>query len=358
MERLLGDIFEEHPKVRAAASLPRMIEDVLHAYEMPGAGRPVAERLAGILRLAEALDHAVEAQPLTGDETGEMLEALCGGVDAGLWPENAIRALVVATRQEAKITPESWQVPVFPQAALQMLEQLRDPQACLGRVVKAASLDPATAGMVVRLANSALFGARVPVSTISQAITRLGFATSQRVILSAAMRPLFHSVKLRGAWEHSVEVADICEQLARRAGTVDPAEAYLVGLMHDVGRIALLSGPLYHTARLEGLERGGCPPVYAENLLLHTDHAELGARITEAWRFPRSLVVAIWHHHRAECAENGLSYVLYLAEHVSGSEEDLPSVVRLSISLKGTGLTWEDIEACNVSKLGCWLAAA
>jgi hypothetical protein len=68
---------------------------------------------------------------------------------------------------------ESWRVPVFPQAALRTLSLMRDPRASLANVVEAASLDPATAGLVMRLGNSALFGSRTRVCTLSQAIGRL-----------------------------------------------------------------------------------------------------------------------------------------------------------------------------------------
>jgi putative nucleotidyltransferase with HDIG domain len=253
---------------------------------------------------------------------------------------------------------ESWHLPVFPQAALRTLSLMRDPRASLADVAKAASLDPAIAGLVMRLGNSALFGSRTRASTLSQAIGRLGFATSQKVITSAALRPVFDSPRLQEAWQHSLYVADLSEQLARHAGKVDPAEAYLAGLVHDAGRIALLAMPLYDAARLQGLMQGGCPQVYAENLLLRTDHAALGAQVAALWRLPDTMVSAIQQHHRPENAEGPLAHLLYIAEYLSGSEEDLPSIIRLEVSLKRLGLALDDIADYTVSALGSWLAAA
>jgi putative nucleotidyltransferase with HDIG domain len=249
-------------------------------------------------------------------------------------------------------------VPVFPQAALRALRFMRDPRANLADVVEAASLDPAIAGLVMRLANSALFGSRTRISTLSMAIIRLGFATAQRVITSAALHPVFSSPKLHGTWKHSLQVADLSEQLACHVGTINPAEAYLAGLVHDVGRIALLSMPLYDSARLQGLVNGGCPQVYAESLLLRTDHAALGAQIAAEWRLPETMVAAIRQHYQCEKAESPLAYVLYLSEYLRGSEEDLPSIIRLEASRKGLGISWDEIGDCTVSALGNWLAAA
>jgi HD-like signal output (HDOD) protein len=300
----------------------------------------------------------MEAQPIDGEEIGEILDRLGGGVEAGLWPEESINALVQSTRPPPIVQVESWRVPVFPQAALRTLSLMRDPRASLANVVEAASLDPATAGLVMRLGNSALFGSRTRVSTLSQAIARLGFATSQKVIIAAALQPVFDSAKLQEAWQHSLQVADLSEQLACQAGAIDPAEAYLAGLVDDVGRIALLSMPLYDAARLQGLMCGGCPPVYVENLLLRTDHAALGAQIAAGWRLPETMVLGIRQHHRPERAESPLANLLYVAEYLSGSEEDLPSVIRLEASLKGIGLVWDNIADCTVSAVGNWLGAA
>jgi len=175
--------------------------------------------------------------------------------------------------------------------------------------------------------------------------------------MSAVMRPLFSSDRLQATWQHSIKVADLAEQLACLARTTEPAEAYLAGLVHDVGRMALFSIPPHDYSRLLGLVSDGCPSVYAESLLLRTDHAELGAQICASWRLPKDVISAIRQHHRPEKAESQLAHLLYLAEYLSGAEEDLPSVVRLEAALKGSGLTLVAVNKCTVSALGNWLLA-
>jgi putative nucleotidyltransferase with HDIG domain len=359
LERLLGDIFGEGvPAVVTEDDIPERVRGVLDAYDVPGRGTALESRLGSILRLADAFDQNMEAQPIDREGVDEIFDRLRDSAGAGLWSEESIEALVQATVPPPIGKPESWRVPVFPQAALRTLNLMRNPEAGINDVVQAASLDPAIAGLVMRLANSALFGARTQISTLSQAIIRLGFATAQKAVTSAALHPLFGPLRLQEVWRHSLEVADLSEQLAGHAGKIDPAEAYLAGLLHDVGRIALLSVPLYEAARLHGLENGGCSQVYAENLLLRTDHAELGAQIAAFWKLPEPMVSAMRHHHRPEVAESPLTYLLYIAEFLSGSEEDLPSIIRLETSLKGIGLTWDEVGNCRVSALGQWLAAA
>jgi hypothetical protein len=69
-------------------------------------------------------------------------------------------------------------------------------------------------------------------------------------------------------------------------------------------------------------------------------------------------VRAIRQHHRPETATSPLAYLLYLAEHLAGAQEDLPSSLRLELALDGLGLAAADLDRCAPSQLGTWLAAA
>jgi len=359
LDRIMRDLFGARALALVSSDrIPMPVREVLRAYETPGSGSAVESRLAAILRLTDAFDQAMEAEPIDGESVEEIITRLSQAVEGGLWPQEVVHGLKQAT-QPVEFTEEIVKrVPVFPKAVMRALTLMRDPRASLDDIIAAASLDPGLAGPVMQLANSALFGSRARASTLSQAIARLGFATTQKVITSAAVGPLFASANLRDTWRHSVRVADIADQLASRAGVIDSAEAYLAGLLHDVGRLALLSLPAADAVRLEEAVSGGCAPVYAERLILGTDHAALGGKIAAEWRLPEEMTEAIMQHHRPERTDAPLGFLLYLAECLSGSEEDLPSLVRLERSLQGIGLVWSQVEDCCVSDLGCWIAAA
>jgi putative nucleotidyltransferase with HDIG domain len=172
-----------------------------------------------------------------------------------------------------------------------------------------------------------------------------------------ALRAVLTLPSVEPLWPHSLDTADMSCQLAARSGVVETGQAYLCGLLHDVGRIALEAVPLYDSARLFGFIRAGCPRVYAENLLLRTDHGTLGAHIARYWRLPEPLVEAIQHHHRPEAVQNPLASVLYLGEFLTGGEEDLPSRYRLNVALRRLNLAEADAHACRTSAVCQWLAA-
>jgi putative nucleotidyltransferase with HDIG domain len=359
LKRLLADIFEGGASLPDGGDLiPPALREVLDAYRFRAAGSAQANRLAGILRLCDAFDQEMEAQPIDMRNARQILETLRAGVEAGLWPKEAVAALEESTCPAMSRSPESWRVPVFPRAATQILNLMRDPHVNLPTLARAAGMDPSTAGRVMLLANSALFGARTPVSTLPQAISRLGFAATQKVLLSLAVQPLLATPELEELWPHALAMADIAEQLACRTILVDPAEAYLAGLLHDVGRMAINSADLYSSARIAGLERSSCPPVYAESLIMWVDHAALGAQICEDWRLPARIVDAVRLHHRPEASSSHLSHALYLAEYLTGGEEDAPSLARLTYALNGLGLSFEDLDGCVPSATAIWLAVA
>lgn len=356
-ERLLADVLGTAPPPFTGKRIPDGAHAVLDAWRRPGSGTPETRRLAEIVRLADSFDQEYEAAPLEGRSASAILPRLQDGAADGLWSEECLHALEGATAQVTLPALEKWRVPSFPQAAMRILELMRNPHASLRQIEEAAGVDPAIAGRVMQLANSALFGARTSVSTLRDAVNRLGFDTSQRLVVGAAMRPVLVRPKVEWLWPHSIAAADLAWQLADRSGLVDPREAYLCGLIHDVGRIALLSAPLYDSARLHGFCEAGCPPVYAERVLLRTDHGEMSAAIATSWKLPGHMVDAVRWHHRPGSGENRLAAVLYLAEHLTASDEDLPSQFLLDGSLRTLALTPSNLLECTVSPVCEWLAA-
>jgi len=342
----------------AASPASAEVRALLAAFGRRGLGTPLHRKLGAILRLSDAFDREYQEQPSQHQDAGDILAGLRNGVNQGMWPRQILDAFQECTRPQIMPEPSEWRVPVFPQAALQTLDALRDPRASIPQVVDAARRDPATAGAILQLANSALYADRSEVSTLQLAVARLGFETARKVVASLAMRPLLFLPKLESLWPHSIAAADMAEQLAGRAAGIDPGEAYLAGLLHDIGRIALRATTLYDAARLRGLEQSGCPAVYAEDLILRTDHAILGGQIAAMWRLPGHLARAIRQHHRPETATSPLAHVLYLAEYLTDSQEDLPYPDRLEVALNGLGLTARDLASCARSELGSWLAAA
>jgi HD-like signal output (HDOD) protein len=359
MQRLMADLVD-NPIVRLEGGgiLNESVRGVLDSFAKPGAGTDTDCRLAGIVRMADAFDCEYEAAALDGRPVNELLRGLRDGASGGLWSLELIEALEQIASATPVGEPGEWRIPSFASAAARILSLMSSSTVSVRRLEEAAGTDPATAGRLMQLANSAMFCFRTPVSTLGAAITRLGFQSARRVIAASLAKPLLAGPRMQALWRHSLEAADFAEQIAERTGAMDPGEAYLSGLLHDIGALVLSRLPLYDAARLQGLENGGCPSIYAENLILRLNHADLGADLAEYWRLPAPMPLAIRYHHRPEKTPARLAHLLYLAEFLTGGDEDIPSRRRLTIALDSLALRFEDAVTLRTSQVSEWLAAA
>lgn len=148
------------------------------------------------------------------------------------------------------------------------------------------------------------------------------------VLLTAAIRPLSASHFLRAVWNHSLQVAVLAERLARIPGRVQPSEAFLAGLVHDIDRMFVDCFPAAMKARYQRLIEGGCPATQVETVLTVTAHAKVGTQFLERWNFHSAICNAVSDHHFLVFGAP-LASILYLAESQSEIAEDLPSVLRL-----------------------------
>ncbi|MDR3158508.1 MAG: HDOD domain-containing protein [Zoogloeaceae bacterium] len=132
-------------------------------------------------------------------------------------------------------------------ASLSVRNALRDPLVSVEKVARIVHVEPLIAAKLLRLANSAFYGADVPVTDVRLAIQRVGFETVRATSLSVAMEQMLHSRSLCGyeeiaqkTWEHSLHVAAIGHVLARRVGRVNCDEAMLAGMVRNIGVFYLL----------------------------------------------------------------------------------------------------------------------
>lgn len=185
------------------------------------------------------------------------------------------------------------ELPVLPEAATTILQETQKESWSVQRVVTVLGRDTAMATHLLRIANSPAFAGGTPVVSIQQAITRLGASQlRQLAVVIACETGAFvakgFETEVRAALKHSLAVGLCAKEIARqRRANVE--EAFLAGLLHDLGwpvaihaLVGLGAGPHLKHATLEHAERV---------------HATLGAAVARAWRLPESIAKAIALHH-------------------------------------------------------------
>ena len=334
--RLLGEL-----KLEAAGEQTVIAPDVRTVLETLWGRRPLADpamgKIVAVLEISDDFDQHFESEPLFSDEEAPD-ECANSSVEA------MMSYLQVTSRADISRVIE--RLPVFPRAAREVVRQVSNPDAGPRELAAVCSLDPVLAGRLIQTANSAFYSPRVPIGTIQHAVSFVGTETARRVLLAAALRSNFSSAEAHHIWNHSLDVAQSAEMLAVHCSTrVDPAQAFLAGLVHDVGRLAFAIMPANFLERFHRLTDGGCPPVQVELCLSGRSHDEVGAQTLTQWKFPEDIVNAVRWHHRPERSPLALASLLYLAEFITDSQEGLPSYIRLNTACSHAGITIAELAA-------------
>lgn len=190
---------------------------------------------------------------------------------------------------------ETASLPSMPAVALQIRRVVEDPKATAERISRAVYADPVIAARLLRVANGVLYspGGR-QVTDVATAVVRLGGTVVRDLVTCVVVEQLFQQSTARGLgphlrrlWEHSVRVACFAYVLARRARL--PAQsALLAGLLHDIGRLYLLTMAYRkEPALLEAAEL----PVFLER-----QHAIVGAKILRHWGMDEALIAVAREH--------------------------------------------------------------
>ncbi len=193
------------------------------------------------------------------------------------------------------------ELPSIPMIASQVMEASGNPSTSAEEMRDILEQDPALSLRVLKVANSPLYGFRREVETLRHAIMLLGFQTVESLVLAASLRNVFSNFGLgeKLIWEHSTTAGVVARSLASYGPIqVNPDTAFTAGLLHDLGKIALLNlHRQRYTKIMSRVYNEGLSFVEAEQDEFGFDHAQLGARVADQWRLPVALVRAIEYHH-------------------------------------------------------------
>lgn len=207
-------------------------------------------------------------------------------------------------------------LPMLPGGAHELVKITMDPHVAPNRLAAAAAKDPVLAARVIRVANSVYSAPAVEIVSVFEATVRLGTSEVRRILAAACMTSMMADRHLYGPqgrdlFEHSLGTAYLAWLIADAAG-VWPDEAFVCGLLHDIGKLVILK--LAKTWR-PGVAR---PEPYELSTCLAERHAEFAGHLVRLQRLPMHLHDPVsWHHAPELAADPRRARVVYAADRLA-----------------------------------------
>lgn len=234
-----------------------------------------------------------------------------------------MRQIPITIRDEI----ESINFPSIPHVLLRFLQVVEDDRASIAELAMLIGHDPSLSARFMTVANSAALRRDKEIVSLEQCMITLGTGLARTLAACLAIQSVFARAAgeaqydFKGFWGHSLRVAEMSRAIAARKGSIDPEEAYLAGLMHDVGLLILLGSEGERYGDI--LSRSADESVLSdmEKPLIGMDHAAVGAWLVDHWKLSSFMSDAILFHHKSldEIADaDPLSQIVW-SSHIIGS---------------------------------------
>jgi len=214
-------------------------------------------------------------------------------------------------------------LPTLPAVLERVRAEMADPLSSASDVARIISTDPAVAGKVLQVANSAAYGFSRKIADITQAIAWLGLRETYQIALSVRALEMFAANKkfdYERFRKHSTRCAAAATVVAKRCALKDSAGIFAAGLLHDIGKLVLVDAMLERYIRIAArVEEEGADSVVVEEEELGVSHAEIGFLLADHWQFPPEMSEAIRLHHKPELAQTGPPFaaIISLADKIA-----------------------------------------
>jgi HD-like signal output (HDOD) protein/nitrogen-specific signal transduction histidine kinase len=259
---------------------------------------------------------------------------------------------------------ESLHLPPIPQILLQFLHLAEDDRTTLNDLATLVGQDPSLSARMLTVANSPALCRGSESKNLTQCLVTLGTRLSRTLAACLVVQRVFsptidnQQYDFTGFWKHSLLLAETARALAAETNIADGDEAYLAGLTHDVGQLLLLGGVGKRYGALLTISDDETELRDAEQRVLQTDHAMVGAWLIDQWRLSSFMADAVLFHHsppEAVITADPLSRIIWSAHTLCGApisseSGQLPQTAEFATVNSILGI---DVPALSALRQGC-----
>ncbi len=238
------------------------------------------------------------------------------------------------TDKLSKILEKVGELPALPSVASEILHLTEDPGVDVSDICKTIERDPALAAKILKVSNSPYYGMRQYVGTLKLALVILGVREVRNIILGISVVETLRDDRTEALlgeafWKHSIHTAALSRKLGSRFKLVMQGEAFVSGLLHDIGKLVFARYARQEYGKVYRLTGGASDLLCRfESETFGFTHAELGAALAFQWNFPQTLTDAILCHHPsperylADAKDPQLAAVVRLANKLARAKRD------------------------------------
>lgn len=230
-------------------------------------------------------------------------------------------------------------LPAMPQILLKLIEQCQTEDVGMAALASLVSKDPGMASKILGVANSSAYHINGRKVGLEHSLMALGTDMIKTLVISESVFQVFtnfshsNSTDLRAFWKHSLSAAVIAREIAEKMNYPHIEEAYLAGLLHDVGRLALLATAPHEYAQ-NFMTRDDDNLCAVELRTLKITHQEAGAWLVAHWNLDSFLSDSVLYHHEPAArleATHPLIRIVLLAHLLSDHNENDPAVMAAGV---------------------------
>jgi HD-like signal output (HDOD) protein len=264
---------------------------------------------------------------------------------------------VAASVQPEKIVNKALagigEITTLPEIIAKIIQLVEDPKSTARDLHQIIKHDPTLSARILKVVNSAFYGLPGQIATVDRAIIMLGLSTVKNIAIAASITKVFRGSKLGGKftardlWIHSLAVATACRMIVKKAGWQWYEDAFLGGLIHDLGLLVERQAFGESLAEVIALAETGKHFCQAEVETIGITHQQLGQGLTTKWKFPRNLRAVTGYHHDPERASEDtrlLTSIVHVADRLSCQQKH-----GFYLSADGEPIPDNALEGINIS---------
>lgn len=243
-------------------------------------------------------------------------------------------------------------LPTLPHILLKLIEACNSEKISIKDLGGIVEKDPSLCIKILRIVNSAYYNLPHQVNNFNQALSLLGIDTLRNIAMSASVSRVFNDIRegsffsLKQFWWHSLMCAVVAELLAKKVSYPSPEEAFLSGLLHDIGKLVLIENFPEEYAAIVKASKNNTPLFIEEEKHLGISHADTGFWLINRWHLQSFIADAVLYHHEPlSRIANSLPLVKIIhVANVLSFENSGTKNVKLEMAEEVFGLESTDIE--------------